>query len=316
MSDAKSANAKKDSDVIQIPIGNYVKNLRNNLWMISTLVLAVVVILLIFFKSSGVTGSVISSDEAGQKVVSFINAQGQGSAELVSSEKQGSLYQVKVNYNGQEIPVYVTLDGEYLTTSLIPLSGSANSGTDTGTDNSEPVEVTLGDSPVLGKADAPVTIIEFSDFQCPFCGKFFSETFPDLKKNYIDTGKAKLVYKDFPLSFHPEAEKAAEAASCVREQKQDVGFWKMHDKMFANQETLSVANEKAWARQLGVDGAKFDKCLDDGKYKSAVQEDEAYGQQLGVSGTPTFFINGRELVGAQPYSAFQKIIDEELAKQA
>ncbi len=176
------------------------------------------------------------------------------------------------------------------------------------------VEVKIGDSPVLGKENAPVTIVEFSDYQCPYCGRHFTDTYGQIKKNYIDTGKVKLVFKDFPLSFHPEAQKAAEAARCVREQKNVDGYWKMHDKLFSNQQSLSVENEKKWARELGVDGAKFDSCLDSGKFAQAVRDDLSYGSTIGVSGTPGFFINGVSLVGAQPFGAFQQAIEAELAK--
>jgi len=100
--------------------------------------------------------------------------------------------------------------------------------------NIGPVSVDIGDSPVLGDSNAPVTIVEFSDYECPFCGKFFSETSPILRSTYIDTGKVKLVYKDFPITrAHPYAQKAAEAARCVRDQLKDDGYWKMHDKMFS-----------------------------------------------------------------------------------
>ncbi len=172
------------------------------------------------------------------------------------------------------------------------------------------VAVSADDDPVLGKSNAPVTIVEFSDFECPFCGRHFSQTHPDIVKNYIDTGKVKLVYRDFPLSFHPNAEKAAEAAECANEQGK---FWEMHDKLFSNQQSLSVANYKQWAKDLKLDSAKFDSCLDSGKYASEIAKDEADGTKYGVSGTPSFFIDGQLLVGAQPYSAFQQAIDAALA---
>ncbi len=177
------------------------------------------------------------------------------------------------------------------------------------------VTVNTEGAPALGQANAKVTIVEFSDFQCPFCGRHFTQTYPQLKANYIDTGKVKLVFKDFPLSFHPQAQKAAEAAHCVREQKGDAGYFAMHDKMFANQQTLSVENEKKWAREIaGVDGAKFDTCLDSGKFAQTVQQGLQEGSAAGVQGTPSFFINGVQISGAQPYSAFQAAIDAELAK--
>ena len=138
-----------------------------------------------------------------------------------------------------------------------------------------------------------------------------------IEKNYIKTGKVKLYYRDFPLSnIHSNAQKAAEAARCVREQKGDDGFWKMHNKLFENQQDLSIENYKKWARELGVSGSKFDSCLDEGKYESSVQKDSTYGQSLGVQGTPAFFINGQLVSGAQPYSVFEQVIEAELSGSA
>ncbi len=176
----------------------------------------------------------------------------------------------------------------------------------------EPIDMAklVDDDPVEGSADAPVTIVEFSDFQCPFCEKFYSDTLGQVRKDYIDTGKVKLVYRDFPLSFHPEAEKAAEAAECADDQGK---FWEMHDKIFENQETMGVASYKQWAPTLGLNSATFNKCLDSGEKAAEVQADFSAGQSAGVSGTPTFFINGTAVVGAQPYSVFKQAIDAALA---
>ncbi len=172
------------------------------------------------------------------------------------------------------------------------------------------------DDPVLGDPNAPVTIIEFSDIQCPFCGRFFDQTLPSLKKDYIDTGKVKLVFRDFPLSFHQNAQKAAEAAECAKEQNK---FWEMHDKLFGSQDewssldgTSASAKFKEYAKTMGLTTA-FDSCLDTGKTAAEVQKDFSDGSSYGVSGTPTFYINGKELVGAQPYSVFKQVIDQELA---
>jgi len=168
-------------------------------------------------------------------------------------------------------------------------------------------QISEDDDPILGNPNAPVTIIEFSDYQCPFCAKFWSETLPLLKKDYIDTGKVKLVYRDYPLSFHQMARPAAEAAECVRSAaKSDAAYFKMHDKIFANHESLSVDNLKTWAKELGYD---IESCLNSGKFAKEVEKDIADGGSLG---TPTFFINGKRLRGAQPYSAFKQVIDAEL----
>lgn len=173
------------------------------------------------------------------------------------------------------------------------------------------VQVSADDDPVKGSKNAPVTIIEFSDFQCPYCARFFTQTLPLIEENYIKTGKVKLVYRDFPLSFHQHAQKAAEAAECADEQGK---FWEYHDKIFENQNVLDTASLKQYAKDLGLDVTKFDGCLDSGRMASEVQKDFRDGSQYGVSGTPSFFINGINLVGAQPYSAFRQVIEQELNK--
>ena len=167
----------------------------------------------------------------------------------------------------------------------------------------------VDNDPVKGKPDAPVTIIEFSDFQCPFCAKFYQEAYPQIIKEYVDTGKVKLVYRDYPLGFHPNAQKAAEASECAHEQNK---FWEMHDKLFENQESLSEVNYKKWATELGMDSNKFNDCLDTGKYEEEVQKDLQAGSDAGVSGTPGFFVNHQIISGAVPFAVFKEVIDAEL----
>ena len=162
-----------------------------------------------------------------------------------------------------------------------------------------------------GDDDAPVVIYEFSDYQCPFCGRFYTDTLPLIEENYIKTGKVRLIFKDFPLdSIHPEATPAAIAARCAGDQGK---FWEMHDKLFENQRTLGNSNYKQWAEEIGLDTAKFGDCIDTRKYLSAVRKDLVEGQQNGIQGTPGFFVNGRLISGAQPFSVFQTAIDAELS---
>ncbi len=172
------------------------------------------------------------------------------------------------------------------------------------------VQVSADDDPVLGDPNAPVTIIEFSDYQCPFCRRFWQQTLPLIKQNFIDTGKVKLVYRDFPLNFHQYAQKAAEAAECAGEQGK---YWEYHDILFERQSewsTQGVQKFKDYAAELGLDLEQFSSCLDSGKYAQEVQKDYQDGVSYGVQGTPTFFINGVKIVGAQPYQTFETVINQ------
>lgn len=173
------------------------------------------------------------------------------------------------------------------------------------------VEVSMDNDPVLGKKDAPVTIIEFSDYQCPFCGRFYTQTLPLIKSKYIDTGKVKLIFRDFPLSFHPEAMPAAVAANCAGEQGK---YYQYHDKIFDNQATMGGNSYKQWAQELGLNVAQWESCLKDPKQTEEVQKDLRDGTAAGVQGTPAFFINGQLISGAQPFSVFEQIIEAELSK--
>ena len=165
------------------------------------------------------------------------------------------------------------------------------------------------DDPSEGKADAPVTVVEFSDFQCPFCQRVWP-TLKQLRMKYGD--KMRLVWKDFPLTqIHPQAFVAAQAGNCAREQGK---FWEYHDKLFGNQSALQPANLKQYAADLGLDTAKFNQCLDSSKYEARVQAALGVGGGLGIGSTPTVYVNGRMINGAQPIEVFQSVIDEELAR--
>lgn len=166
----------------------------------------------------------------------------------------------------------------------------------------------------LGNKNAKVTIVEFTDFQCPFCARYFTDTYGQLKKDYIDTNKVRYISMDLPLPFHPNAHISAEAAECAGDQKK---YWEMHDKLFANQDAwANEADPKAkfegYAKEIGINVGTFTKCLTDGKFKQAVDDDNALASKMGASGTPTFYVNGKQLVGAQPYAEFQRVIDAAL----
>jgi protein-disulfide isomerase len=175
-----------------------------------------------------------------------------------------------------------------------------------GPDPSQKVEIPIGDAPVRGPAKAQVTIVEYSDFQCPFCARVVP-TLNQIQETYGD--RVNLVYKHLPLRIHPEAPGAAAAAEAARLQGK---FWEMHDKIFAGQRELSDAKYTEWAREIGLDVERFDKDRRSEQVRARIAKDEQEAERFGVSGTPAFFINGRFLSGAQPFEAFQRVIDEEL----
>lgn len=178
----------------------------------------------------------------------------------------------------------------------------------------EPPQVTrytipVDDDPAIGPEDAPITIVEFSDYECPFCQRWHTEVYERLLETYPE--EVRLVYRDFPLtSIHPNANSAAYAANCAREQ--DV-FWEYHDKLFGMELGLSTDAYQEYASQLGMDIEAFSECLDSDRYQEEVQADFDFAANLGVRSTPTFFINGIAVVGAQPFEVFQQVIEQELA---
>lgn len=179
-------------------------------------------------------------------------------------------------------------------------------------ENLERFEVSQDDDPFVGAEDAPVTIIAFEDFQCPFCQRFNWEVMPRLKRLYIDTGKAKFVFRDFPLShLHPMAQKAAEAAECADEQGK---FWEYHDILFEKQNFLSVDNMKEWAAKEGLNSEQFNECLDSGAMEGEVLRDQTDGRRAGASSTPTIFINGVPIKGLYQSKVYEDLIEHELSR--
>jgi len=172
---------------------------------------------------------------------------------------------------------------------------------------------------VLGKSDAPLTIVEFTDFQCPFCGRFESTTFPELKKDYIDTGKVRLILRDLPLDgLHPYAIKAAQSVRCAGDQEK---FWEMKEAVFRNQNRLDNEALEGYARDLALNMDAFRTCMSSGSHLQEIGDDAQYAQSLGINGTPTFIIGktagstveGRVIPGALPYASFKSVLDELLA---
>ena len=187
---------------------------------------------------------------------------------------------------------------------------------------SQPIKISADNDPVRGNPDAPITIIEFSDFQCPFCARFHVQTLPSILEEYIDTGKVNLVYRDFPIqSIHPNALPAAVAAECANEQGK---YWQYHDTLFERQSTWSkldtgsvISTFSQYAADVGLEQQQFDSCLGSGKYLQEVQQDLNDGRTYDITGTPGFFIGNEnigfvKIDGAQPFESFKRVIDSQL----
>ncbi len=177
-----------------------------------------------------------------------------------------------------------------------------------GTTEIQRVTVSTDGDPSIGPADAPITIVEFSDYQCPYCRSWYYQTFDQLMANYPN--QIRFVYRDLPLPMHSEAIPAAEAAHCAGEQG---AYWKFHDALFSGQYTLGRAAYEQYATDLGLDTSAFTTCLDDHRFQADVKASAVEAARVGLNGTPSFVINGRILIGALPFEDFKAIIDEELA---
>lgn len=206
-----------------------------------------------------------------------------------------------------------------------PIGNNAQAPQAVPTEDLSPKDVSIDDDPVLGQENAKITVIDFTDYECPFCKRYFDQTFPQIKKEYIDTGKIKYVVRDLPLSFHANAPKEAQAAECARDQGGNDAYYKYHDEIFkrttSNGTGLALTELSVIATDLGLNGALLQQCLDSDKYKAEVEKDFADAGKVGANGTPTFFIGkstsngiikGTKLVGAQPFSAFKTEIDKQL----
>lgn len=169
-------------------------------------------------------------------------------------------------------------------------------------------DVSVDDDPSIGPDDAAVTIIEFSDYECPYCKRWYDETFDQLMEEY--SGQIRFVYRDFPLSFHANSASAAAAADCAGAQD---AYWEYNEALFSYEYSLNTETYLAYAEELGLDMQAFSECVENETFADEVSSDFSYASSLGVTGTPTFFINGIPIVGAQPYEVFKQLIDDELA---
>jgi protein-disulfide isomerase len=177
---------------------------------------------------------------------------------------------------------------------------------------------TIDDDPVMGSPDAKVTLVEFSDYQCPYCSRFYRSTYPVIKDEFVKTGKLLYVFRDYPLPFHKKAQKAHEAANCAGEQNK---YWKMHDRIFNNQQTMDVEDLRKHAETLALDTTVFNTCLNSGKHAQEINKDIEAGKTAGVQGTSSFIlgmtnnngqVKGLFISGARPTEYFRKEINKML----
>ena len=289
-----------------------------NIWQIATIVLGVLFLLSVFnvFSFGGSTKGITGN------AVAYINdnlLESGTEAVLVNSEKANGLVKATLNIEGQVMEAYISNDGALLFPTAIPLTGElAIDNTAASQPSAGIVEVSAADGYSLGPEDAENVVIEFSDFECPYCGlaandeigkQQYGPTYvsavPKLKE-LAEQGKLRLVFRHFPLGFHPNAMPSALASECAGEQGK---FWEYHDVLFENQDALSIDNLKQYAVDLGLSSAQFDTCLDTKKYSDKIEQDMSDGQGYGVSGTPAFFVNGMIVSGAQPFSAFEPLLN-------
>jgi protein-disulfide isomerase len=186
-----------------------------------------------------------------------------------------------------------------------------------------PSALATQDESFRGASDARVAIIEYADFECPYCGQYEHDIYPQISKDYVQTGKVRYFFRDLPLPMHPHAIGAARAAKCAGEQGK---FWEMHDSLYAKQNTIRDADMPGRAKELGLDTAKFAECFSSDRYNDEIKKKAIEAQKMGISGTPTFFIGGvdqdgnvknmKMVIGMHPYDVFKSVIDDSLALKA
>jgi protein-disulfide isomerase len=186
-----------------------------------------------------------------------------------------------------------------------------------------PATFSTQDEAFRGDSSATVAIVEYADFECPYCGQYEHEVYPQISEDYIQTGKVKYFYRDLPLPMHPHAMIAARAAHCAGEQGK---YWEMHDSLFAKQNAIRDVDMPGRAQELGLDAAKFSECLSSDRYTDEINRSGAEAQKMGIQGTPTFFVgrvdpngdvtNLKMIVGTRPYGAFKSAIDDALGSSA
>ena len=326
---------KKNDDVIRISIGKWPEKIRKNPWIIASIVLAVVLIIVIFMKGGSTSTTVASPQTVGQEILNLATSQAGGNVTLNSVQKVGNYYQVSINVAGNPYSVLVSLDGNYLLQQINPTagSGSTTGGGSTTTTTSGPVNVSLdANTPVIGSSSAPVTVVEFADFSCPYCeaasgdnaqmaaalqqsDSSWQPIVTNLMTDYIGTGKVRFAVKY--AYGHTGGHSAQLVAWCLNDQSSSL-YWKFYPLAFSHQsaDTENLTIMESVAQGIGADMTQLQSCINSGKYNDRFNTEQNEATADGVTGTPAFFIDGKLVEGAVPYSQFKQDINAELKNQS
>lgn len=286
-------------------------------WKVVTVILALVVVLSVFTSGfrfdalpTASSGAVIPLTEAESKVVQFLNENvlvPPFTAAVTKSQEENGLYKLTLSIAGQSVDSYLSKDGALLFPRWIDLT--APQERPVGPQIVQRFDISIDNDPLLGETTAPVTIIEFANVKCSDCLRFHQDIFPQLKEQYIDTGKVRLVFRDYPTA---ESELVGLAGECALEQGNQ-HFWTFQDRMFANLDQLTAETFRVWAQELNFNMERFDSCMSNNKYKKELYEDLSdLKAAVGETSVPTFFINGQVVVGVPPFEEFARIIEGEL----
>ena len=262
-------------------------------------------------RNDTITQNIISEQEASEKVSTFLTELTGSEVNSLDVEDAGSLYQVTVNFQGQQIPVYITKDGERFIEQAISIDQGVPQQPEPETADLDSSQIE--NEPYLGDEDAPVIIVEFSDYNCPFCGRHNDQTKPLIQENYIDEGLVRYVFMDFVGVGTPIPH---EATQCVRELGNDDLYWEMSKAILdnQNQDVNSVDYLTTLATDIGIDQEDFVECMESNRYEEQIMASTSFGQSLGITGAPGFLIGNDEVgytvvSGAQPYNVFENQIE-------
>lgn len=300
------------------------------IWIGATIILAIVLVLSLFFgwqipgrkgKRAGgvkeISPEMLGNIQTALNLPANVNMKVIGTTDVEVGRLSNISLKISLGKRSQRVDAYISEDEQYILVGRMFTQEQIKELKErkkvTAAERIDPTKIPIDGRPFKGPADAPITIVEFSEFQCPYCRRAASTVDNQVLKNYGD--KIKLVFKHFPLGFHKWAEPAAIASECAFKQNNEA-FWYLYDKLFENQRSINEGNirEKClqWAEEANLDKKKFTSCYDNKETLARVKQDAEEGKSIGLTGVPAFFVNGKKLGGAQPYERFKEVIDEEL----